>query len=63
MSNLCKIAETNFDNSFQEFITIIYKVIEKYAPFKQMSRKQHQLKIKLWIIRGILTSIRCIETK
>jgi len=57
-TTLEELNETNFDNSFNAYITLIQKVIEKHTPLKQLSRKQQKLKNKPWISKGIYISIR-----
>ena len=44
-----EITETNFDDSFEAFVSIIQHTIEKHAPLKRMSRKQKKIKRKPWI--------------
>ena len=45
--NRNELTEANFDT----FTFLILRVINKHAPFKQLSRKQEKLKIKLWITK------------
>ena len=40
-----EITETNFDDSFEAFVSIIQHTIAKHAPLKRTSRKQKK-KIK-----------------
>ena len=35
-----KVTDTNFDDSFEEFVSIIQHTIDKQAPLKRISRKQ-----------------------
>ena len=46
-SNLDDLTEQSFNDAFEAYIQVIQKVIDKYAPLKQMSRKQKKLKSKL----------------
>ena len=39
-----EITETNFDDTFEAFVSIIQHTIDKHAPLKRMSRKQKKLK-------------------
>ena len=55
--NFDDLAEENFDTSFEAFISLAQKVIDKHAPIKQTSRKQRKLKSKPWITKGIYSSI------
>ena len=48
----------NFDNTFNNFISIISSTIDKHAPLKPLSRKQQKLQNKPWITKGILNSIK-----
>ena len=52
--HLDDLTEENIDKSFEAFISVVLKVIDKHAPIKQMSRK---LKSKPWITKGIYSSI------
>ena len=56
--NLGELTESNFDESFDAFITVVQNVTGSHAPIKRLSRKQRKLKNKPWITKGILTSIR-----
>ena len=56
--NLGEPTQSNFDESFDAFITVAQNVTESHAPIKHLSRKQRKLKNKPWIIKGILTAIR-----
>ena len=48
----------NFNEVFAGFIKVIEKVIDLYAPFKKLSRKERKLRLKPWISRSLLTSIK-----
>ena len=41
-----EITKTNFDDSFETFVSIIQHTIGKHAPLKRMSRKQKKKKLK-----------------
>ena len=55
--HLNDLTEENFDKSFEAFISVVQKVIDKHAPIKQMSRKQQKLKSKPWITKDICSPI------
>ena len=58
-----EITETNFDDSFEAFVSIIQHTIDKHAPLKRMSRKQKKkIKRKPWITRNIYQLI-CLKNK
>ena len=57
-----EITETNFDDSFEGFVSIIQHTIDKHAPLKHMSRKQKKIKRKPWITRNIYQII-CLKNK
>ena len=43
---------------FNNFINIVKTAIDNYAPLKKLSRRQRKLKLKPWITRGLLISIK-----
>ena len=51
------LTEENCDKSFEEFISVVQKVIDKHAPIKQTSRKQQKLNSNPWITKSIYSSI------
>ena len=55
--HLDDLTEENFDKSFEAFISVVQKVIDKHTPIKQMSGKLRKLKSKPWITKGIYSSI------
>ena len=55
--HLDEVTGENFDKSFEAFILVVQKVIDKHTPIKKMSRKLRKLKSKPWITKGILSSI------
>ena len=48
----------NINNIFDQFVNRIGEIINKHAPLRRLSRKQKKLARKLWITKGIFTSIR-----
>ena len=52
------INETNVDELFNEFHSVIKQTIDIHAPLKKLTRKQKRLQRKPWITYGILTSIK-----
>ena len=54
--NLPTITHKNFNDTFEQFTTIIKSTIDKHAPQRKLSRKMRKLKQKHWITKGILTS-------
>ena len=50
--------ENNFNQIFDQFLQLITSTIDFHAPIKLASRKQQKVLSKLWLTRGILTSIR-----
>ena len=57
-----EITETNFDDSFEAFVSIVLHTIDKHAPLKRMSRKQKKIKRKPWITWNIYQLI-CLKNK
>ena len=45
------------DKSFETFLRTINSITDRHAPLKKMSLKEHKIKLKPWIMKGILTSI------
>ena len=43
---------------FNNFINIVKTAIDNYAALKKLSRRQRKLKLKPWITRGLLISIK-----
>ena len=43
---------------FNNFINIVKTAIDNHAPLKKLSRRQRKLKLKPWITRGLLFSIK-----
>ena len=44
---------TDVNLSFEAFLRLIGKILDKHAPLKKTSRKKQKEKIKPWITRGI----------
>ena len=53
-----KVNDKNVDTSLGNFLQIINSLLEKYAPLKQITKKEIKTKNNPWITTGILTSIR-----
>ena len=45
------------EKSSDTFFSTINSITDRHAPLKKMSLKEHKLKLKPWIMKGILTSI------
>ena len=58
ISSLQYLNNENYNEKFDELITIIQKVINHHASLVKLSRKQLRLYNKPWITRGILVSIK-----
>ena len=54
------LANVNNDvnESLKKFLNLTNRLIDKYAPMKQVTKKQMKTQSKPWITKGILTSIR-----
>ena len=52
------INPNNLNMIFNNFINIVKTAIDNYAPLKKLSRRQRKLKLKPWITRGLLISIK-----
>ena len=57
-NNNCDVNPSNFNNLFSDCINIIKSIINFHAPLKKLSRKQLKLKLKPWITKGLLVSIK-----
>ena len=51
------MSDMNLERKFEHFQNSILNTINKYAPFKKVSKRQSKLRRKPWIITGILKSI------
>ena len=49
---------SNVNDMFNIYQDKLVEIIDKNAPFKILSKKESKLKLKPWIIRGILKSIK-----
>ena len=58
ISNNFPLNRDNFNMTFDQFVNLIAKIIDKHAPLQRLSRKQKKLASKPWITKGILISIR-----
>ena len=58
ISNNFSFNRDNFNKTFDQFVNLIAKIIDKHAPLQRLSRKQKKLACKPWITKGILISIR-----
>ena len=47
----------DIDKSFETSFSTTKSIIDRHAPLKKMSLKEHKLKIKTWLTKGILTSV------
>ena len=52
------INPNNLNIISNNFINIVKTAIDNYAPLKKLSRRQRKLKLKPWITRGLLISIK-----
>ena len=52
------INPNNLNMIFNNFINIVKTAIDNYAPLQKLSRRQRKLKLKPWITRGLLISIK-----
>ena len=52
------LTHENYNDIFDQFVSIIKSTIDKHAPLRRLSRKMKKLKQKQWITKGIWTSIR-----
>ena len=58
ISNNFALNRDNFNKTFDQFINLIAKIIDKHALLQRLSRKQKKLASKPGITKGILISIR-----
>ena len=56
--NNCDVNPSYFNNLFSDCINIIKSIIDFHASLKKLSRKQLKLKLKSWITKGLLVSIK-----
>ena len=52
------INPNNFNMIFNDFIKTAKTAIDNHAPLKKLSGRQRKLKLKPWITRGLLISIK-----
>ena len=56
--NTCLEMELNDSNKlFDNFFTVVNDLLDTYAPYKKLSRREIKLK-KAWLVKGILMSIK-----
>ena len=53
---------TDVNLSFEIFLRLIGKILDKHAPLKKKSRKKQKEKIKPWVTRGIRHSMKIRDT-
>ena len=53
---------TDINLSFEIFLRLIGKILDKHAPLKKKSRKKQKEKIKPWVTRGIRHSMKIRDT-
>ena len=61
MSNINAITESNINDIFDSFYSLLTSTINAHAPLKKLTRKQKRLKSKPWITKGLLISIKETE--
>ena len=52
------LSNENFNKLFNSFVDIISHSIDTHAPLRPISRRMRKLLQKLWITKGLLTSIK-----
>ena len=58
MSNINAITESNINDMFDSFYSLLTSTINAHAPLKKLTRKQKRLKNKPCITKGLLISIK-----
>ena len=58
MSNINAITESNINDIFDSFYSLLTSTINAHAPLKKLTRKQKRLKNKPWITKGLLIFIK-----
>ena len=53
-----KINENNFDQLFNQFLSIITQTIDKHVPLKKLTMKQTHLQRRSWITKRIFISTK-----
>ena len=53
-----ELLSDDVDKLFETFFSTIKSIIDRHAPLKKMSLKERKLKLKRWLTKGILTSIK-----
>ena len=57
-NNALKLDKKDVDESFKSFLNIFEILLDTYAPVVSISNSEKKLKLKSWITKGILTSIK-----
>ena len=52
-----KLHSDDVSKSFKNIFSTIKSIIDRHASLKKMSLKEHKLKLKSWLTKGILTSV------
>ena len=52
------IAKKDVNHSFRKFLNIIETLLDTYAPLSPLSKADQKRKLKPWITKGFLTSIK-----
>ena len=52
------IAKKDVNHSFRKFLNITETLLDTYAPLTPLSKADQKKKLKLWITKGLLTSIK-----
>ena len=52
------IAKKDVNHSFREFLNIIETLLDTFAPLSPLSKADQKKKLKPWITKGLLTSIK-----
>ena len=58
IKNLDLMKYENVNNMYNAFHNKYIEIIDKNAPYKTLSKKESKLKLKPWITKGILQSIK-----
>ena len=58
MSKINAITESNINDIFNSFYSLLTSIINAHAPLKKLTRKQKRLKNKPWITKGLLIATK-----
>ena len=50
--------QNNPNIRFENFMLLINNLLDKHATFNEQTKRKEKLRLKLWITKGILTSIK-----